>query len=137
MRRRFVRLENTSNGLSFEALKDELSNLEHEAHVGKQHVVSDQVKYSSLFSNRSTEQTIKFFKMPFLVTDKSLFTSGSHLRYFDPNRTNTLLSMANWDEVLHKANAKEGTLELCDNCFRSFTPGQELHNNIIDLCLKW
>ena len=63
----------------------------------------------------------QFFKMPFLVTNKSLFTSGSHLRYFDLNRTTTLLSMANWDEVLYKAYAKEGTLELCDNCFRLLT----------------
>ncbi len=137
MRRRFVRPENTSNGLSCEALKDELSKLAHKARVQKQHVVSDQVEYSSLFSNGSKKQTIKFFKMPFLVTNKSLFTSGSHLRYFDLNMTTTLLSMANWDEVLYKAYAKEGALELCDNCFRSLTPGQELHNNIIDLCLKW
>ncbi len=137
MRRRFVRQENTSYGLSCEALKYELSKLAHEACVQKQHVVSDQVEYSSLFSNWSTERTIKFFKMPFLVTNKSLFTSGSHLRYFDLNRTTTLLSMANWDEVLYKAYAKEETLELCDNCFRLLTPGQELHNNIIDLCLKW
>jgi hypothetical protein len=136
MRRSFVRPENTSNGLSDEGLQDELSKLTHKACVQKQHVVSDQVKYSSLFSNGSTEQTIKFFKMPFLVTDKSLFTSGSQLHYFDLNRTTTLLSMANWDEVLYKAYAKEGTLELCDNCFRTLTPGQELHNNIIDLCLK-
>jgi hypothetical protein len=71
MRRSFVRPENTSNGLSYEALQDELSKLTHEAHVQKQHVVSDQVKYSSLFSNGSTKRTIKFFKMPFLVTDKS------------------------------------------------------------------
>ncbi len=75
--------------------------------------------------------------MPFLVTNKSLFTSGSQLCYFDLNRATTLLSMANWVEVLYKAYAKEGTLELCDNCFRTLTPGQELHNNIIDLCLKW
>jgi hypothetical protein len=75
--------------------------------------------------------------MPFLVTDKSVFTSGSYLRYFDLNRTTSLLSMANWDEVLYKAYAKEGTLELCDNCSRLLTPGHELHNNIIDLCLKW
>jgi hypothetical protein len=45
--------------------------------------------------------------------------------------------MANWDEVLYKAYAKEGTLEFCDNCFRTLTPGQELHNNNIDLSLKW
>ncbi len=38
MRRRFVRPENTSNGLSCEALKDELSKLAHEACVQKQHV---------------------------------------------------------------------------------------------------
>jgi hypothetical protein len=137
MRRRFVRPENTSNGLSCEALKDELSKLTHKVCVQKRHVVSDQVEYSSLFSNGSTERTIKVFNMPFLVTDKSVFTSGSHLCYFDLNRTSTLLSMANWDEVLYKAYAKEGTLELCDNCFRSMTPSQELHNNIIDLCLKW
>jgi hypothetical protein len=137
MRRRFVRLENTSNGLSCEALKNELSKLAHKARVQKQHVVSDQVEYSSLFSNGSTERTIKFFKMPFLVTNKSLFTSGSHLRYFDLNMTTTLLSMANWDEALYKAYAKKGTLKLSGNCFRLLTPGQEHHNNIIDLCLKW
>jgi hypothetical protein len=95
MRRGFVRLENTSNGLSCEAFKDELSKLAHKARVQKQHVVSDQVEYSSLFLNGAKEVTIKFFKIPFFVTNKSLFTSGSHLHYFDLNRTTTLLSMAN------------------------------------------
>jgi hypothetical protein len=125
------------NGLSCEALKDELSKLVHKACVQKQHVVFDQVEYSFLFSNDAKELTIKYFKMPFFVTNKSLFPSGRHLRYFDLNRTTTLMSMANWDEVLYKAYAKEGTLELCDNCFRTLTPGQELHNNIVALCLKW
>ncbi len=45
IRRRFVRPENTSNGLSCEALKDELSMLAHKACFRKQHVVSDQDKY--------------------------------------------------------------------------------------------
>ncbi len=135
--RRFVWPENTSNGLSCQAFQDELFKLAHEACVRKQHVVSDQVEYASLFSNGARERTIKFFKMPFLVTDKSLFTSGSHSRYFDLNRTTTLLSIANWDKVLYKTYAKEGTLEFCDNCFRALTPGQELRNNIIDLFLKW
>jgi hypothetical protein len=74
MQKRFVRPENTSNGLSCEALQDELSKLTHAAL---------QLEYASLFSNGATKRTIKFFKMPFLVTDKSLFTSGSHLQYFD------------------------------------------------------
>ncbi len=137
MRRRFVRPENTSNGLSCEALQDELSKLAHEALVQKQQTVSDQLKYESLFLNGARKHTIRAFKMPFLVTDKSLFTSGSHLHYFDLNRNTSLLSMVNWDEVLYKAYAKEGTLKFCDTCFNTLTPGQELHNNIIDLCLKW
>ncbi len=71
IRKRFVRQENTSNGLTCQALQDELSKLTHKTCVQKQHVVSDQVECASLFSNGATEQTIKFFKMPFLVTNKS------------------------------------------------------------------
>ncbi len=137
MRKRFVRPENTSNGLSCEARQDESSKLTHEALLLKQQTVSDQLEYASLFSNGATKCTIKFFKMPCLITDKSSFTSGSHLHYFDLNRNTGLLSMGNWDEVLYKAYAKEGTLEFCDTCFKTLTPGQEPHNNIIDLCLKW
>jgi hypothetical protein len=55
IRRRFVRPENTSNGLSCQALQDELSKLAHKARVQKQHVVSDQVEYASLFSNGARE----------------------------------------------------------------------------------
>ncbi len=55
IRRRFVRPENTSNGLSCQALQDELSKLSHKARVRKQHVVSDQVEYASLFSNGARE----------------------------------------------------------------------------------
>ncbi len=77
-----------------------------------------------------------FSRCHLFVTNKSLFTSGRHLHCFDLNRITTFMSMANWDEVLYKAYAKEGTLELCDNCFRTLTPGQELHNIIVALCLK-
>jgi hypothetical protein len=65
MRRRFVRPENTSNGLSCEALQDELSKLAGEALVQKQQTVSDQLEYASLFSNGARKRTIKFFKMHF------------------------------------------------------------------------
>ncbi len=92
--------KNTSNGLSCEALHDELTKLAYEALVQKQQTVSDQLKYASLFSNGARKRTIMAFKMPFLVTDKSLFTSGSHLHYFNLNRNTTLLSMVNWDDVL-------------------------------------
>jgi hypothetical protein len=90
MQKRFVRPENTSNGLSCEAHQDELSKLAHEALVLKQQTISDQLEYASLFSNGATKCAKKFFKMPFSVTDKSLFTSGSHSHYFDLNRNTSL-----------------------------------------------
>ncbi len=65
MQKRFVRPENTSYGLSCEALQDELSKLAHEALVLKQQTVSDQLEYASLFSNGATKRTIKFSRCHF------------------------------------------------------------------------
>jgi hypothetical protein len=63
--------------------------------------------------------------------------SGSQLSYFDLNRnTTSLLTRENWDDVLHKAYAEEGMLELCKISFSTLTPGKDLHTSIIDLCLK-
>jgi hypothetical protein len=76
--------------------------------------------------------------MPFQISDKALFMSGSQLSYFDLNKnTRSLLKSENWDDVLHKAYAEEGTLEFCKTSFSTFTPGQDLHSSIIDMCLKW
>jgi hypothetical protein len=49
----------------------------------------------------------------------------------------SLLTRENWDDVLHKAYAEEGTLELCKTFFSMLTPGKDLHSSIIGLCLKW
>ncbi len=76
--------------------------------------------------------------MPFQISDKSLFMSGSQLSYFDLNKNTTrMLTRENWDDVLHKVYAEEGTIELCKTSFSTLTPGKDLHSSIIDLGLKW
>jgi hypothetical protein len=76
--------------------------------------------------------------MQFQISDKSLFMSGGQISYFDLNKNNrSSLKSENWDDVLHKAYAKEGTLELCKTSFSMLTAAQDIHSSIIHLCLKW
>jgi hypothetical protein len=137
MRKRFIRPEKTPNGSSFKALQEELYKFTCDTLVQQQHADSGEIEYITQFSNAEAQLTTKYFKMPFSVTDNSLFTSGSGLSFFDLNKNTTLLPTVNWDEVLYKAYAKGETLEFIPQYFSSLRPGEELHNNIIDLCLKW
>ncbi len=103
-----------------------------------QQVIDDKLKYTALYSNVESECTYNSFKMPFQISDKSLFIAGGQLSYFDLNKNRrSLLTSKNWVDVLHKAYAEEGTFELCKTSFSMLTPGHNLHSSIIDLCLKW
>jgi hypothetical protein len=76
--------------------------------------------------------------MPFEVSDKSLFMSGGNSSYFELNKnTMTIGTTDNWDDVLHKAYAEEGPIELSKTSFSMLTPEESLHSSIINLCLKW
>jgi hypothetical protein len=138
MRKRFISPDTTSNDLSSDALRVEFSKIDDQALVKKQRDATDELEYAGLYSNIRRQCKYKFFKMPFQISDKSLFMSGSQLSYFDLNRnTTSSLTRENWDDVLHKAYAEEGTLELCKTSFSTLTPGKDPHSSIINLSFKW
>jgi hypothetical protein len=138
MRKRFIRPEMTSNNVSSNALHGESASVDNQALAKNQQDIVDKLEYTAQYSNAHYQCNYNSFKMPFQVSDESLFMSGGNSSYFELNKnTRTLFTSNNWDDVLHKAYAEEGTLELCKTSFSTLTPRQSLHPSIINLCLKW
>ncbi len=91
MRKRFDRMVITSNNLSSNTLWVELSKIDNQALVKKQQDATDKLEYAGLYSNVRSKCKYNFFKMPFQISRKSLFMSGSQFSHFDLNRNTTSL----------------------------------------------
>ena len=125
MRNRFIRPEMTSNNVSSNALHVELASVDYQALAKNQQDIVDKLEYTAQYSNVHYWCNYKSFKIPFQVSAKSSFMSGGNSSYFELNKnTRTLLTSNNWDDVLHKAYAKEGTFELCKTSFSTLTQGK-------------
>jgi hypothetical protein len=76
------------------------------------------------------------FKMPFVVSDKSLHTAGAGLNEFDliKEQRCTLLEI---DNTIIKEFSREQIIICNDYSFESLNPGEEIDDNVCDLCLKW
>jgi hypothetical protein len=124
IKKRILRPELTSNNLSSNTLHVELSSIDEKSLVKNQRDTGDELDYTALYSKVHKKFNYNCFKMPFQVSDKSLFMSDGNSSYFDLNMNmRTLLRSKNWDDVLHKAYAEEGTFELCKTSFSTLTPG--------------
>ena len=93
----------------------------------------------SLTNNASTNTTDSDcfkFEMPFFVLDKSLHTAGSELNEFDliKEQRCTLLEI---DNTIIKEFSREQIIICNDYSFESLNPGEEIDDNVCDLCLKW
>ena len=92
----------------------------------------------SLTNNASTNTTDSDcfkFEMPFFVLDKSLHTAGSELNEFDLIKERcTLLEI---DNTIIKEFSREQIIICNDYSFESLNPGEEIDDNVCDLCLKW
>lgn len=76
------------------------------------------------------------FEMPFVVSDKSLHTAGAGLNEFDliKEQRSTLLEI---DETIIKEFSRERIIICNEDSFESLNPGEEIDDNVCDLCLKW
>jgi hypothetical protein len=128
MRKRYVRLEKTTNNQSSNALRVELTKMDNKDVLKDQQNRNDILEYSSLSC------TFTFFKMLFHVFNQSLFKSSCDLFLFefDMNMVTSPI-----DDLLQRVFAEEGTIDLNETSFGTLIPGQILDSNIIDLCLKW
>jgi hypothetical protein len=77
-----------------------------------------------------------YFTMPFVVSDKSLHTSGIGSREFDLlERNETALSSI--DEIIHTGFSHEEPVVITSQSFKSLSPGNEIDDSVCNLCLKW
>ncbi len=74
--KRFIRPEMTSNNLSSNALLVKLASIDNQALTKTQQEMIDKEEYTALYSNVYNQWNYKAFKMPFEVSEKSLFKSG-------------------------------------------------------------
>ena len=76
------------------------------------------------------------FEMPFVVSDKSLHTAGAGLNEFDliKEKRYTLLEI---DNTIIKEFSREQIIICNDYSFESLNPGEDIDDNVCDLCLKW
>ncbi len=113
---KLVRPENTANGISSEALLVELTNINSVTHIKTQAVLANQQEYASVFSTGASGSKPNTFKIPFVDKNKSFSKCGCNLPYFDLNTNRGLSTVINWEDVLYKAFAEQGTLEICNSC---------------------
>ncbi len=77
-----------------------------------------------------------YFTMPFVVSDKSLNTSGIGSREFnllDGNET----ALPSIEGIIHKVFSHEETGVIMSQSFESLLPGNEIDDSVCILCLKW
>ena len=140
MMKKFVRPDNTSNGVSVYALKEELTKIDKELQIDKtqSQVVQSEFDtvYNKLMLTLPSGSFQQLFKIPFFVADKSLHSAGNDLREFDLLK-NSEVTCFDVDDLLYKAFSVEGLLSFSCDSYKSLKPGIELDDNIVDLCLKW
>ncbi len=113
MRKSFIRPEMTLNDVSSNALYVELARIDKKVLAKNQRDIVDKLEYTAKYSNLHYWCNCKSFKKPFEVSDKSLFMAGGNSSYFELNKNmRTTQTSNNWDDILHKAYAEEGTFEL-------------------------
>ncbi len=77
-----------------------------------------------------------YFTMPFIVSEKSLHTSGIGSREFnllDGNET----ALPSIDGIIHKVFSHEEPVVTTSQSFESLLPGNEIDDSVCNLCLKW
>jgi hypothetical protein len=87
-------------------------------------------------THSETSLSEDYLTMPFVVSDKSLHTSGIGSREFDLLERNetALLSI---DEIIHTGFSHEEPVVITSQSFKSLSPGNEIDDSVCNLCLKW
>ena len=85
---------------------------------------------------KTTDSDYFKFEMPFVALDKALDTAGSGLNKFyliKEQRCNCL----EMDSTLVKEFSCKQIITFNDYSFESLNAGEEIEDNVCDLCLKW
>ena len=77
-----------------------------------------------------------YFTMPFIVSDKSLHTSGIGSKEFDLLDGNET-ALPSMDATIHKDFSHEESIVITSQSFESLLPGKEIDESVCDLCLTW
>jgi hypothetical protein len=99
---------------------------EHEHHV----------KINKMTSPKTTDSDYFKFEMPFVVLDKSLHTAGAGLNKFDLIKEQRCTNLE-IDDTIIKEFSREQIIICNDYSFESLNPGEEIDDNVCDICLKW
>jgi hypothetical protein len=77
-----------------------------------------------------------YFIMPFVVSDKSIHTSGVGSKEFNLLDGNEI-ALPSMDAILHKYFSQEEPIVITRQSCESLLPGKEIDESVCDLCLKW
>ena len=76
--------------------------------------------------------------MPFHVSIKSLHTAGAGLNEFDLIKEQRCTPLEIDDTIIKEFSREQIIIIICnDYSFESLNPGEEIDDNVCDLCLKW
>jgi len=76
------------------------------------------------------------FCMPFISSDKTLHKSGDGLNEFDLSSKQTK-SYQDSDNAIHEKYSSQMILNFNGGSFQSLIPGQDIDDNVCDLCIDW
>ena len=94
------------------------------------------VEMNKMTPPKTTDSDYFKFEMPFVVLDKLLHTAGAGLNKFDlikEQRCNLL----EIDSTIIKEFSRKQIIICNDYSFKSLNLGEEIDDNVCDLCLTW
>lgn len=132
LRRKFLHPEKADNGEATKELTRELDRQEASA------------KTFDKTENRLQQQVMSLldgggscvFCMPFISSDKTLHKSGDGLNEFDLSSKQTK-SYQDSDNAIHEKYSSQMILNFNGGSFQSLIPGQDIDDNVCDLCIDW
>ena len=77
-----------------------------------------------------------YFTMPFVVSDKSLHTSGNRSKEFDLLDGDEA-ALPSMDATIHNVSFHEEPIVITSQLLESLLPGKEIDESVCNLCLKW
>ena len=87
-------------------------------------------------THSETSLSEDYLTKPFVISDKSLHTSGIGSREFDLLDGNER-ALSSIDGIIHKGFSHEEPVVITTQSFQSLSPGNEIDDSVCNLCLKW
>ena len=132
LRRKFLHPEKADNSEATKELMRELDRQETSAKTVDDSENRLQQQVMSLINGGGS----CVFSMPFISSDKTLYKSGDGLNEFDLF-INQTKSYQDLDNALHEKYSNQMILNFNGGSFQSLIPGQDIDDNVCDLCIDW